>query len=211
MRWKPTLGALLFIAATPVAVFELLSPVGSMVVVLVGVGAGLLLVPGFWRSSLHGAIGGVAAGLLVLGPGLRIAMRVVAILDPVRSPEFTVGGTMLIIIGVGVVMGGIFGVIGNVAHGGFGILSGAAGLVPALLVMSMIGLDSELRKRDRRARGRALAQSSGRVWSDAELDSRRGPRYWQSSHRRTPTQPDRNLPLLCPLETKMQDHPKTGP
>ena len=105
MRWKPTLGAFLFIAATPVAVFELLSPVGSMVVVLVGVGAGVLLVPGFWRSSLHGAIGGVAAGLLVLGPGLRIAMRVVAILDPVRSPEFTVGGTMLIIIGVGVVMG----------------------------------------------------------------------------------------------------------
>lgn len=145
MRWKPTLGALLFIAAIPVAVFELLSPVGSMAVVLVGIGAGWLLVPGFWRSSLHGAIGGVAAGLLVLGPGLRIAMRVVAILDPVRSPEFTVGGTMFIIIGVGVVMGGIFGVIGNVARGGFDIPSGAAGLVPAVLVMLMIGLDSELR------------------------------------------------------------------
>jgi len=85
------------------------------------------------------------AGLLVLGPGLRIAMRVVAIIDPVRSPEFTVGGTMLIIIGVGVVMGGIFGVFGNVARSGFGIPSGAAGLVPALLVMLMIGLDSELR------------------------------------------------------------------
>jgi len=145
MRWKPALGALFFIAAIPLAVSELLGPVWSMAVVLVGIGAGWLLVPGFWRSSLYGAIGGVMAGLLVLGPGLRIAMRVVAIIDPVRSPEFTVGGTMLIIIGVGVVMGGIFGVIGNVARGGFGIPSGAAGLVPALLVMLMIGLDSELR------------------------------------------------------------------
>jgi len=145
MRWKPILGALVLIAAIPVAVSELLAPVWSMAAVLVGIGAGWLLVPGFWRSSLHGAVAGVAAGLLVLGPGLRIAMRVVAILDPVRSPEFTVGGTMFIIVGVGVVMGGIFGIIGNVARGGLGIPSGAAGLVPALLVMLMISLDSELR------------------------------------------------------------------
>ena len=145
MRWKPILGALVLIAAIPVAVSELLAPVWSMAAVLVGIGAGWLLVPGFWRSSLHGAVAGVAAGLLVLGPGLRIAMRVVAILDPVRSPEFTVGGTMFIIVGVGVVIGGIFGIIGNVARGGLGIPSGAAGLVPALLVMLMISLDSELR------------------------------------------------------------------
>ena len=145
MRWEPTLGSLLFIAAIPLAVSELLGPAWSMAVVLIGIGAGWLLVPGFWASSLYGAIGGVMAGLLVLGPGLRIAMRVVAIIDPVRSPEFTVGGTMFIIIGVGVMMGGIFGVIGNVARSGFDIPSGAAGLVPALLVMLMIGLDSELR------------------------------------------------------------------
>ena len=145
MRWKPALGALLFIAAIPLAVSERLGPVWSLAVVLIGIGAGWLLVPGFWRSSMYGVIGGVVAGLLVLGPGLRIAMRVVAIIDPVRSPEFTLGGTMFIIIGVGVMMGGIFGVIGNVARSGFGIPSGAAGLVPALLVMLMIGLDSELR------------------------------------------------------------------
>lgn len=145
MRWKQALGALLFIAAIPLAVSELLGPVSSIAAVVLGIGAGWLLIPGFWRSALHGAIGGVVAGLLALGPGLRIAMRVVAILDPVRSPEFTVGGTMFIIIGVGVVMGGMFGVIGNVAVGGFGIPSGAAGLVPAFLVMLMIGLDGELR------------------------------------------------------------------
>jgi hypothetical protein len=145
MRWKPVLGALAFVAAIPLAASGLLGSVGSMAVVLIGVGAGWLLVPSFWRSALHGAIGGVVAGLLVLGPGLRIAMRVVAILDPVRSPEFTIGGTMFIIIGVGVIMGGIFGVIGNIARRGFGIPSRVAALVPSLLVMLLIGLDTELR------------------------------------------------------------------
>ena len=145
MRWKPTVGALVFIAAIPVAVSELLGPAWSIAVVVIGIGAGWLLIPGFWPVSLNGAIGGVAAGLLVLGPGLRIAMRVVAILDPSRSPEFTIGGTMFIIIGVGVMMGGTFGVFGNVARRGFGIPSGAAGLIPAFLVMLMIGLDGELR------------------------------------------------------------------
>ena len=72
-------------------------------------------------------------------------MRVVAILDPVRTPEFTVGGTIFIIIGVGVMMGGMFGVIGNIARVGFNIPSRGAGLVPAVLVMLLIGLDSELR------------------------------------------------------------------
>jgi hypothetical protein len=144
MRWKPV-GAVLFIAAIPLAGSELLGPVWSVAVVIVGIGAGWLLIPGFWRSSLLGAIGGVISGLLVLGPGLRVAMRVVAMVDAVRSPEFTIEGTMFIIVGIGVVMGGIFGVFGNVLRIGFNIPSRAAGLVPALLVMMMIGLDSELR------------------------------------------------------------------
>jgi hypothetical protein len=66
-------------------VSEVLGPVWSMAIVILGFGAGWLLVPGFWRSFGLGAIAGAMAGLLVLGPGLRIAMRVVAILDPVRS------------------------------------------------------------------------------------------------------------------------------
>jgi len=145
MRWKPATGALVFIAAIPLAVSELLGPVGSIAAVLIGIGAGWLLVPGFWRTAMYGAIGGLLAGLLVLGPGLRIAMRVVAIVDPVRTPEFTVGGTMFIIIGVGAVMGAVFGVIANVVRRGFSIPSRAAGVVPAVLVVLMIALDSELR------------------------------------------------------------------
>ncbi|HJQ76442.1 MAG TPA: hypothetical protein VJ948_04175 [Acidimicrobiia bacterium] len=145
MMWKSSLGAVLFMAAIPFAGSEVLGPAWSVAVVLFGIGAGWLLIPGFWRGVIHGGIAGVIAGLLVLGPGLRVAMRVVAMVDPTRSPEFTIGGTMFIIVGIGAVMGGIFGVFGNVSRIGFNIPSRAAGLVPALLVVMMIGLDSELR------------------------------------------------------------------
>jgi hypothetical protein len=52
---------------------------------------------------------------------------------------------MFIIIGIGVMMGGTFGVIGNLARVGFGVPSRAAGLIPALLMALLIGLDAELR------------------------------------------------------------------
>lgn len=145
MRWKPAVGTLLFVAALFVAGSEQLGPVWSIALLLIGVGAAWLLVPGFWRNVFYGALGGVVAGLLVLGPGLRLAMRVVAILDPTRRNEFTIGGTMFIIIGIGAIFGGIFGVVGNLARRGLGISLRGAGLVPALLVGLMIGLDSELR------------------------------------------------------------------
>lgn len=144
MRWKPAAGALISIAAIPLAASEVLGPVWSLAVVLVGIGAGWLLVPGFWRSSLHGAIGGVAAGLLVLGPGLRVAMRVVAIIDPVRSPEFTIDGTVFIMV-LGGMMGGTFGVVGNIVRNAFNIPSRGTSLLVAVQVMLMIGLSSELR------------------------------------------------------------------
>jgi hypothetical protein len=145
MRWKAATGTLLFLAAIPVAGSEQLGPVWSFALLVIGVGAAWLVIPGFWRSVFHGAIGGVVAGLLVLGPGLRLAMRVVAIVDPIRTPEFTVGGTMFIIVGLGAIMGGIFGLQGNVARRGFGIPLRVAGMVPALFVALMIGLDNELR------------------------------------------------------------------
>lgn len=144
MRWKPAVGALISIAAIPLAASEVLGPVWSLAVVLVGIGAGWLLVPGFWRSSLHGAIGGVAAGLLVLGPGLRVAMRVVAIIDPVRSPEFTIDGTVFIMV-LGGMMGGTFGVVGNIVRNAFNVPSRGTSLLVAVQVMLMIGLSSELR------------------------------------------------------------------
>ncbi|MGH8928896.1 MAG: hypothetical protein ACRDWH_11130 [Acidimicrobiia bacterium] len=88
---------------------------------------------------------GAVAGLLVLGPGLRLAMRVVAILDPIRPQEFSVEGTLFILIGIGAMFGGVFGVIGSISRVGFGLPTRAAGSIPAVLVGVMIGLDSELR------------------------------------------------------------------
>jgi hypothetical protein len=145
MRWRSPLGALLFIAAMPLALSGVFEAIGSLALLAIGIGAGSALIPGFWPRLLHGAVGGVVAGLFVLGPGLRLAMRVVAVLDPVRSPEFTIDGTLFILLGVGVISGGIFGIIGNIARSGLGIPTRASGLIPALLVMVIIALDTELR------------------------------------------------------------------
>ena len=64
---------------------------------------------GFRWDLLRGVAAGAIAGLTVLGPGLRLAMRMVAVADPFRVPEFTVGGTMFIVIGVGLIFGTIVG------------------------------------------------------------------------------------------------------
>jgi hypothetical protein len=145
MRWRSPLGALLFIATIPLAMSGVFDAIGSFALLAIGIGAGWVLISGFWPRLLHGAVGGVVAGLLVLGPGLRLAMRVVAVLDPVRSPEFTIDGTLFVLLGVGVIVGGIFGIIGNIAHRGLGIPARASGLIPALLVLVIIALDTELR------------------------------------------------------------------
>lgn len=63
--------------------------------------------PGFWRVLAGGIVGGAVAGLLILGPGFRAAMRVVAIMDSTMATEFSWGGTMFIVVGIGVIMGGI--------------------------------------------------------------------------------------------------------
>lgn len=161
MRWKPALGTVLLVAAILLAGSEQLSSSWSIAVLLIGVRAAWYLLPGFWRSIFYGAIGGVVAGLLVLGPGLRLAMRVVAILDPIRSPEFTLGGTLFIIVGIGAIFGGIFGLFGNVARRGFGIPLRVAGVVPALLVALMIGVDTELR--------REIIELGAGIWVNAPM------------------------------------------
>ena len=70
------------------------------------------LLPRFWQTLGIGALAGLIAGVLVLGPGFRLAMRVVAIADPVRVPEFTVDGTFFVMLFVG----GILGVFGGVSY-----------------------------------------------------------------------------------------------
>ena len=66
-------------------------------------------VPGFGGSAVRGLLAGAIAGFVVMGVGFRLAMRVVAITDATRTPEFSVGGTMFILVGIGMMLGGFAG------------------------------------------------------------------------------------------------------
>lgn len=124
-----------------------LVPLAGELLLLIGVGLGWWLVPKFWRSVLFGAVGGIVAGILVLGVGFRVAMRVVAILDPVRTPELTVEGTMFILIGIGGIFGGVMGILANLARRGFHLRSPiAVGVLPAAGALSLLFADDEIRR-----------------------------------------------------------------
>lgn len=151
MTWRPEQppvqrGLLLGLAvALALATTGVIGPVAEGLV-LVGVGLAWWLVPGFWRSVLYGAIGGVVSGLLILGPGLRLAMRVVAIIDPLRTPEFTVEGTMFIVIFIGGFFGGILGMAGYLARRGLEHRSiMASAIVPAAAVLAVLLSTEDLR------------------------------------------------------------------
>lgn len=94
----------------PVAIV-IASLLGSPLLALTAIAVALLIgwrnIDGFWRLVIRGVIAGALAGLLVLGPGLRLAMRVVAIVDPVEQPEFTFEGTVFIVLIIGGMLGGI--------------------------------------------------------------------------------------------------------
>lgn len=99
-------------------------------------------VPGFWRTIGSGVAAGAIAGIAVLGVGLRLAMRVVAILDADITPELTVGGT----IGI-VVLGGMLGIpLGIlVALLGRRVEAPVAGMVSAVVGLGMLAMGDELR------------------------------------------------------------------
>lgn len=138
---------LLGIVAAAVLSMTSLVPLAGEVLILIGVGLGWWLVPRFWRSVLFGAIAGVVSGVLVLGAGLRIAMRVVAMLDPFRVPEFSWGGTMFILIGIGGIFGGIFGILANLARRGLHLRSVLnIAILPAGGALSLLFLDDEIRR-----------------------------------------------------------------
>ncbi len=102
------------------------------------------LAPGLWRVIGAGLAGGVIAGVLVLGPGFRLAMRVAAIID-IRRVEFSVGGTLLIILLIGVIIGGIGGFMSALLRRGFGwsvpVMSG----VMTIALVGLLYLDTNLR------------------------------------------------------------------
>lgn len=124
-----------------------LVPLAGELLLLIGVGLGWWLVPEFWRSVLFGAIGGIVSGILVLGVGLRVAMRAVAILDPIRTPDFTLEGTMFILIGIGAMFGGLVGILANLARRGMRLNSIiTAAILPAAGAMSLLLVGDETRR-----------------------------------------------------------------
>jgi MFS family permease len=110
-----------------------------------GLGIGWRYVPGFWRTILAGLVGGLVAGLVILGPGFRLSMRVVAVLDPVRRPELSFEGTMFIMIFIGVIVGGIFGVLGALLRRVFDWPSRVGAMVIGAMGLSAMIADPGLR------------------------------------------------------------------
>lgn len=117
----------------------------AWVIALVFLAAGWRYVPGFWRTISSGALGGVIAGLLLLGPGFRLAMRVVAILEPTRAPEFTIGGTLFIVVFIGGMFGGIIAVGAALVRRGLGVSGPLTAGLMTVTIMGILLVDSELR------------------------------------------------------------------
>lgn len=79
-------------------------------IALAALAFGAVRMPGFFSSVFRGGVAGGIAGIAVLGVGMRLAMRVVAITDPVRATEFTIEGTLFLVL----IFGGMFGAITGV-------------------------------------------------------------------------------------------------
>lgn len=124
-----------------------LVPLAGEVLVLICVGLGWWLVPGFWRSVLFGAIGGIASGIFVLGVGLRVAMRVVAILNPDSDARIHTGGSDVHPDSIGAIFGGVVGTLANLAKRGLGLRSMiTVAILPAAGAMSLLFVDDEIRR-----------------------------------------------------------------
>lgn len=149
VKGTTTVERLILIGIVAAALLSMTSlvPLAGEILTLAGVGLGWWLVPRFWRSVLFGAIAGVVSGVLVLGVGLRLAMRVVALLDPFRVPEFTVGGTVFILIGIGGIFGGTFGILANLLRRGLQLTSVfTIAALPSVGALSLLFLDDEIRR-----------------------------------------------------------------
>jgi hypothetical protein len=127
------------LGAIPIA---FLGFVGLLITIVLLVAA-WKIIPGFWGMAGRSLLAGLISGVLVLGPGLRLAMRVVAIADSTATPEFSIGGTIGIVVLIGGVLGSIYSVVAVFAREGFSLSkAGASGVVAiALLVFILASPD----------------------------------------------------------------------
>ena len=147
MPMKARLAALGVVVAILLATNDV--PEGSLSLAVIAAAAAVAwrYVPEFWRTVLYGAASGAIAGLVILGPGFRIAMRIVAIIDPFKTPEFTVGGTLFIVVGIGGLFGGVLGIVGCLTRQAVGLGSTfVSGAILSAIVMGSLLADSDLRE-----------------------------------------------------------------
>jgi len=136
MRWQARVAVVTGLLIVEFSTRDAIPFPWGLVLVLVVVALIWLFYDGFLRTVAGGLVGGAVAGLLVLGPGFRLAMRAVAIMDPVHPEELTIGGTLFIVVGIGAVLGGIQGATANLVRTAFNIRSAVlAGSLLAVIVM----------------------------------------------------------------------------
>lgn len=136
MTWQARASTLVLLLVANLAAGDMFPAPWGIVLVIAALVVTMLYYRGFWRAAAGGLLGGAVAGLLILGPGFRLAMRAVALMDPVHPEEFTLGGTLFIMVGFGGVIGAIQGATAHLARRAFGIDSAViAGVLLGVYMM----------------------------------------------------------------------------
>lgn len=143
---------LLGLAASVYIVLLLVSlDVGPLLIIaglVVSVGVAVVafrVVPRLGRTFGAGLLGGMVAGLVVLGPGLRVAMRVVAVMDSARRPEFSVEGMVFILVITGGVMGPILGLVLALTRRALNHSLAVSAILAAVAGLTLFVANTELR------------------------------------------------------------------
>ena len=147
MDWKGRFAAFGVVAAALLAIEDMLVPAIALPLLVLAIALAWRFTEGFWRTVAYGLVGGAIAGLLIMGPGFRLAMRVVAIMDSARTPEFSIEGTFFFIIGIGGIFGALISAFGNLIRKSAQVTSVAvAGVVLGTVQMIMLLGDPGLRQ-----------------------------------------------------------------
>lgn len=145
MQTHARLAAMVTAAAIVAAAEDIVDPAIALALVAAAGAAAWRTVPGFWRSVLAGGVGGAVAGIVILGPGMRLAMRIVAVLDPLRTPEFTVEGTVFLIVAVGGMFGGMLGIVSTLVRRGLDLSVRATTGAVTVLLMGLFLAEPDVR------------------------------------------------------------------
>lgn len=146
MTSKAKIIALALFVLSQAAASDLFAGDIALILLVVTIVAGWRAIDGFWLIGLSGLVAGAAAGLLILGPGYRLAMRIVAILDPTRAEEFSVEGTLFILIGIGLILGALNAATFSLPRRAFGVSSPvvAGGMLATVQMLLLTFASGEL-------------------------------------------------------------------